>query len=333
MRIWLTCAAATLQLFVLAFMAAQREHVIHFGESVCLRSAPIDPRDLFRGDYVRLNYEASAIPRNQWRGGLVSASAKRGTKVYASLATGTDGLGTVTEISDERPDDGLFIRGRVQCHYSHTVTVRYGLEAYFMQQDTALALEKERSRDGIQVPLEMDVAVGRNGIAVLRGHRWSPVGLGIELVQTEEVERQRRRQQWSGEVVLRLLNSSQKELAIVDLPEGRSFVLQPQAQWTDNPWQWVRADDPPPAVRDEHVRVLAPGEIHTMRYDMRASEWFVAKPHTPARSVHGLEDWNHWFRLVYRPPSAEACAHLSRADILWHGTLPSRRFNGRNRVD
>jgi uncharacterized membrane-anchored protein len=48
--------AVILQLVVLAYMAGEREYILRRGKVIYLRTAPIDPRDLFRGDYVRLNY-------------------------------------------------------------------------------------------------------------------------------------------------------------------------------------------------------------------------------------------------------------------------------------
>jgi len=38
--------------------------------------------------------------------------------------------------------------------------------------------------------------------------------------------------------------------------------------------------------------------------------------------------WGPWFRLVYRPPALEDCAHLGNAGKIWRGRLLSRAFNG-----
>ena len=52
-----------LQCCALAAICFQRETVLRTGHTVYMRTAPVDPRDLFRGDYVRLGYEASVIAR------------------------------------------------------------------------------------------------------------------------------------------------------------------------------------------------------------------------------------------------------------------------------
>ena len=65
MRKKLIIAAATLQVLVLAYMAGEREWVRQTGQNIFLRTAPIDPRDAMRGDYVRLNYAISSVPSSR----------------------------------------------------------------------------------------------------------------------------------------------------------------------------------------------------------------------------------------------------------------------------
>ena len=62
MRKILIIGSILIQLFTLMYMAAVREAIILTGMTVYLRTAPVDPNDLFRGDYVSLNYEISQVP-------------------------------------------------------------------------------------------------------------------------------------------------------------------------------------------------------------------------------------------------------------------------------
>ena len=71
-RILIGCVA--LQFLILAVMAGQREWVRHTGRAVYFRTAPVDPRDVMRGDYVRLSYDISRVPRELWRGPLPAQS-------------------------------------------------------------------------------------------------------------------------------------------------------------------------------------------------------------------------------------------------------------------
>ena len=60
------CIAA--QILVLGVMAGKREFILATGERVFLRTAPIDPRDPFRGDFVRLRYDISTVAPGKIRG-------------------------------------------------------------------------------------------------------------------------------------------------------------------------------------------------------------------------------------------------------------------------
>jgi uncharacterized membrane-anchored protein len=80
-----------LQVLVLAYMAGEREHILRYGRIINLRTAPIDPRDLFRGDFVRLNYEISRISAQELPTDEFSRIEK-GEKVYVSLKESSNGL-------------------------------------------------------------------------------------------------------------------------------------------------------------------------------------------------------------------------------------------------
>ena len=225
MRMWLVVAVVAAQLGVLAFMAGSREWIRRYGRTVYLRTAPVDPRDAFRGDYVRLDYEAGHVRTNLCRDVLPTAAqgrVRRGTEVYAGLRLREDGTADVQSLTTTRPETGLFLHGRTDNYYSgRQVPVRYGVEAYFVQQGQGSELERARPRDGVQVPLEMELAVSPSGTAVIKGHRWGPLGIGIALqADTNRLTRG---------VVVTLQNASTQALSIVDLPAGRSFRLEPDA--------------------------------------------------------------------------------------------------------
>src|SRR3982750_2863081 len=65
-QVLLVTAAA--QLFILLAMIAVREVPLVMGQTVLVRVVPVDPRDMFRGDYVRLSYAFSRIPPSEVEG-------------------------------------------------------------------------------------------------------------------------------------------------------------------------------------------------------------------------------------------------------------------------
>ncbi|MEH6631371.1 MAG: GDYXXLXY domain-containing protein [Halopseudomonas aestusnigri] len=61
MRIKIMVALSVLVLIVLNYAIYDKEQIIENGETVLLELAPVDPRSLIQGDYMRLRY---AIERN-----------------------------------------------------------------------------------------------------------------------------------------------------------------------------------------------------------------------------------------------------------------------------
>src|SRR3989344_3670842 len=48
-------------LAIFAVFIASKESVLRGGQEVLLQTVPVDPRDIFRGDYVTLRYEISTL--------------------------------------------------------------------------------------------------------------------------------------------------------------------------------------------------------------------------------------------------------------------------------
>ena len=50
------------QIVIVAVLIASKETLLRTGQTVKLELAPLDPRSLMQGDYVRLNYKISQLP-------------------------------------------------------------------------------------------------------------------------------------------------------------------------------------------------------------------------------------------------------------------------------
>ncbi|MDF1694772.1 MAG: GDYXXLXY domain-containing protein [Saprospiraceae bacterium] len=109
------------------------------GTAIYLKSAPVDPRDLFRGDYVVLNYEISRIHMDSVS--HTGSSLKTGQNIYVKLEV-IDGIGHATAISSTPFREGLFIKGKVKYNRSKLINIEYGIESYFVQKGTGKVIEK-----------------------------------------------------------------------------------------------------------------------------------------------------------------------------------------------
>lgn len=137
---------------ILGFIGV-KELNLSSGTEVLLKTQPVDPRDLFRGDYVILTYEISRLD--------VPPSVAEGDTVYVPLDL-VEGYGVSRAVQTTKPE-GLFIKGEVESVYSSTARISYGIESYFVPEGEGLELERARGDD-----LEVRVAIDNSGNAIIK---------------------------------------------------------------------------------------------------------------------------------------------------------------------
>ncbi len=104
-----------LQVAFLAGIIAYRYHWVATGKKVLLRTEPVDPRDVFRGDYVQLRYEISSLNLGEMG---IQEQFRPMERVYVHLERKPDGVFRASSISRRPPEGKLFIQGRAK----HTST-------------------------------------------------------------------------------------------------------------------------------------------------------------------------------------------------------------------
>ncbi len=138
---------------------------IWFGKEIKLKTIPVDPRSMFRGNYARLNYDITHLPLAEIH---KDTSIRQHTIVYVSLKENDKGIYEPVSTRLEKPEQGIFIRGRIQNPRwfgdpGSSLTINYGIEAFFAPKKRALKLERELRNGGIAV-----VMVASNGKATLK---------------------------------------------------------------------------------------------------------------------------------------------------------------------
>jgi len=131
-------AVLAAQSLLLLGLIAQQEYRLAAPTTVLLETAPVDPRDLLRGDYVILNYKVSSIPKEYW----ASAPAfqpKAGEPIYVSLEKRGEFHEAVL-LSPTMPapvPNRVVLQGRMANTWNDAqVRVEYGLERYYVQEGT-----------------------------------------------------------------------------------------------------------------------------------------------------------------------------------------------------
>jgi uncharacterized membrane-anchored protein len=167
--------AFILQVGLLGWLVADRALLIANGKEIRLDVVPVDPADLFRGDYVTLTYTISRIASTRVDGDNDFAWQD---PIYVTIVQdGTDdsaGGWKATAISHEPPASGVYLKGTVRdtstsgpCTGVSECTVYsvdYNLEQWFVPEGTGRDLEQLRNDQKISV----DVAVAKNGRAALK---------------------------------------------------------------------------------------------------------------------------------------------------------------------
>lgn len=140
---------------LILIIVVQRAEILRNGQEVRLEVVPVDPRDLFRGDYVVLGYRIGTIniPSD------VPTSFARGQQVFVTLSRDGSNTSKAVAISAERPavsGTEIIISGVVSaastCQLNEAgvsdcklgrraVGVRYGLESYFVPEGEGKNIE------------------------------------------------------------------------------------------------------------------------------------------------------------------------------------------------
>ncbi len=144
--------AVLLQLCVLVGMLVKASMPLWSGDEILVKTVPVDPRSLFRGNYASLNYEISQLPDSALS---EYPRLRMGEVVYVSLRQGKDGLYHYANASLYPPATGIFLRGRITSN-TPPYQVKYGIEAYFAPKEKALALERDLRDGGVAVLMVSD---------------------------------------------------------------------------------------------------------------------------------------------------------------------------------
>ena len=127
------------------------------GTTVWLKVVPVDPRDMFRGDYVILSYEMNRPSSGSWPDFHPDGSTV-GSAVYVPLVLDADGIHHRAErYLSEPPTSGLYIKGNRQTNGR----IEYGIERFYVQAGTGLDYE-QAARTGT---LSAEIAIGGDGQA------------------------------------------------------------------------------------------------------------------------------------------------------------------------
>lgn len=164
----LICLAQTA---ILGYMIEGRASILRSGTDVLLKTAPVDPRDLLRGDYVILSYDISSIP-----GDLVTGERPQGASalpLHVRLKPGPEGYWVAVEASF-RPlpvmDGSVVIVTQPLSAFDlpssadGAIWVNYGIERFYVPEGEGRPIEDGRNAGHVSVAIR----VAESGEAQIR---------------------------------------------------------------------------------------------------------------------------------------------------------------------
>jgi uncharacterized membrane-anchored protein len=153
-------AAMIVQIGILSTIAIQPAFTIAQGTTVTFTTAPVDPWDMFRGDYVILSYDFSnAVP--------ISKPLAGDTPIYVVLKKSDNGKWMPVRSATEKPtisNGEIVLKGKVGYCSEKTATVHYGIEQVYVSEGAGRRVNSNE-------PLQVDVAVGTDGSGVVKALR------------------------------------------------------------------------------------------------------------------------------------------------------------------
>lgn len=156
-------AAFIAMVVILLSMTIQPILTKSMGTEIMIKTKPLDPTDVFRGDYVILNYEINEIPDEKLGQDILAYRSNkdeynpyedlRGKNIYVTLKKNGDYY-EVDKATLYKPKEGIYLKAK----YYHSlflqnmsnkpsgIVVNYRLDNYYIPENTGKELEKKSSK-------------------------------------------------------------------------------------------------------------------------------------------------------------------------------------------
>ena len=174
-KFWLIAGGvAALQTALLGWIVWDRVDLLANGREITMKVIPVDPRDLFRGDYVILGYELSPLKHDTKTDGPLPNRLYKGRAIYVTIARDAENAWKPVGFGMAYPEtvapEQAVLKGRIENVHGgrasgkYRIRVRYGIESYFVPEGTGVPIEKLVREKKV----EALVAVGSDGEVALK---------------------------------------------------------------------------------------------------------------------------------------------------------------------
>ena len=143
-------AVVSVQLAVPLGLAGLAEADLAFGDEIKLKAQPVDPLDVFRGNYVVLSYDISRLQ--------VRDDFSKGERICAALFQSAPGVYGARWAYHYPPASEREICGRTRhdVRAGESVDIEYGIETYYASAERAREIEDSIARGRLYVVVDLD---------------------------------------------------------------------------------------------------------------------------------------------------------------------------------
>jgi uncharacterized membrane-anchored protein len=164
---------AALQTAALVYMILDRQAMLDSAQTVTLKVVPVDPNDMFRGEYVILSYDISRLDLTKLDG---EDNFAYDDTIFVTLVPDGQTWKPVAakRVSAYAVPGGIALKGKVESvdgssaeGVALSLRVNYGIESYFVPQGTGKVIEEEARKGELRVDIAVDNQ-GRGAIKAIR---------------------------------------------------------------------------------------------------------------------------------------------------------------------
>jgi uncharacterized membrane-anchored protein len=168
---------AGLQTAAIGWMVTDRITLLKTGKEIVLPIIPVDPRSLFRGDYVRIDFPVTMVPSDLFpktgklpgKAGPVFVTLERAGETWKPVAVSETMPAIGPKAGQAAGPDQTVMHGRLAHSWWPTgraqsmIRINYGIERYYVQEGKGLDLENAARDKKLAVVVAVD-AKGRSAI-------------------------------------------------------------------------------------------------------------------------------------------------------------------------
>lgn len=158
---------AIVQLAIPGKIIWDRETILETGKEFKFETAPVDPSDPFRGNYIVLDYKENSFNVESTKEWI------DGGKVYVILETDTNGFAKISSISRKKPTNDLdFVKAKVDYVIDSKfkkLFISYPFTRFYMEESKAYPAEQAYVKSQVDSTKTTYALVSiKNGDAVLK---------------------------------------------------------------------------------------------------------------------------------------------------------------------